>query len=120
MNAIQQAIEAKFTADQKVVLGVSGGMDSCVLLHALHTQNILCFVAHVNYAMRGKDSDEDAQFVEQLAHSYGFPFELREVNGKALKSAGNFQDVARQTRYNFLKRSPTTIMPSGYHSPPFR
>ena len=82
MNAIQQAIEAKFTADQKVVLGVSGGMDSCVLLHALHTQNIPCIAAHVNYAMRGKDSDEDAQFVEQLAKSYGFPLALREVNGK--------------------------------------
>ena len=103
MNAIQQAIETKFTADQKVVLGVSGGMDSCVLLHALYTQNIPCIVAHVNYAMRGKDSDEDAQFVEQLAKSYGFPFVLREVNGKALKSSGNFQDVARQTRYNFFK-----------------
>lgn len=104
MNAIQQAIEAKFTANQNVVLGVSGGMDSCVLLHALYTQNIPCIVAHVNYAMRGKDSDEDAQFVEQLAKSYGFPFVLREVNGKALKSSGNFQDVARQTRYDFFQR----------------
>ncbi|MEC8835193.1 MAG: tRNA lysidine(34) synthetase TilS [Bacteroidota bacterium] len=103
MNVIHQAIEANFPSDQKVVIGVSGGMDSCVLLHALYTQNIPCIVAHVNYAMRGKDSDEDAQFVEQLAKSYGFPFVLREVNGKALKSSGNFQDAARQTRYNFFQ-----------------
>lgn len=103
MNAIHQAIEAKFTTNQKVVLGVSGGMDSCVLLHVLYTRSIPCIVAHVNYTMRGKDSDEDAQFVEHLAKSYGFPFVLREVNGKALKSSGNFQDIARQTRYNFFK-----------------
>ena len=103
MNAIQQAIEAKFTADQKVVLGVSGGMDSCVLLHAMYTQKFPCVVAHVNYTMRGKDSDEDAQFVEQLTKNYDFPFVLREVNGKNLKSSSNFQDAARQMRYNFFQ-----------------
>ena len=51
VNVIHQAIEANFPSDQKVVIGVSGGMDSCVLLHALYTQNIPCIVAHVNYAM---------------------------------------------------------------------
>ncbi|HAB89559.1 MAG TPA: tRNA lysidine(34) synthetase TilS [Bacteroidetes bacterium] len=103
MNAIHSTIKSRFPSDQDVVLGVSGGMDSCVLLHALYKQNIPCIVAHVNYAMRGKDSKQDAQFVEQLAKSYDFPFVLREVNGKELKSSGNFQDVARQIRYNFFQ-----------------
>ena len=103
MNTIHQAIEANFPSDQKVVIGVSGGMDSCVLLHALHHCKIRCVIAHINYAMRGKDSEEDAQFVEQLAKTYDLPFELREVNGKNLKSSGNFQDAARQIRYNFFQ-----------------
>ena len=105
MNTIRHAIEVCFPSNQKVVLGVSGGMDSCVLLHALYEQNIRCIVAHVNYTIRGKDSNEDAQFVEQLAESYGFPFVLQEVNGKSLKSSGNFQDVARQMRYDFFKEA---------------
>ena len=104
MNSIHDNIAACLPSDQKVVIGVSGGMDSCVLLHAVHCLNIPCVVAHVNYSMRGKESDDDASFVEQLAISYGFPFVLREVNGKALKSSGNFQNIARQTRYDFFQK----------------
>ena len=104
MNSIHDNIAACLPSDQKVVIGVSGGMDSCVLLHAVHCLNIPCVVAHVNYSMRGKESDDDANFVEQLAISYGFPFVLREVNGKALKSSGNFQNIARQTRYDFFQK----------------
>ena len=92
-----------FIADQKVILGVSGGLDSCALLHAMHEHNISCIVVHVNYTMRGKDSDEDAHFVKQLADSYGFPFELKKVDGKTFKASGNFQEIARQTRYDFFQ-----------------
>ena len=103
MSVVHQAIEVSFPVNQKVVIGVSGGMDSCVLLHALHKRLMPCIVAHVNYKIRGKDSDEDARFVEQLAKTYDFPFVLREVNGKALKSSGNFQNIARQKRYDFFQ-----------------
>ena len=58
-----------FERGAKIVIGVSGGPDSVCLLHALHElqkkYNLELIVAHVNYGLRGKDSDLDEKSVRK-------------------------------------------------------
>ena len=51
------------------LLGVSGGPDSMALLDMMHEYSIC--VAHVNYNLRGKDSEKDELFVKELGKKYG-------------------------------------------------
>ena len=62
----------------RIVVGVSGGVDSAVLLDILsrleNEEAISIFIAHVNYGLRGKESDRDEKFVARLAKGYGCKF----------------------------------------------
>jgi tRNA(Ile)-lysidine synthase len=53
------------------------------------------FVMHVNYGLRGEESDADAEFVEDLCAQFNLDFELRRVK----VTGGNFQEEARNERY---------------------
>ena len=54
-----------FTKQSKVLIGLSGGPDSMVLLHALIQLGYNCIAAHCNFHLRGEDSDSDAAFVRK-------------------------------------------------------
>ncbi|TNE69553.1 tRNA lysidine(34) synthetase TilS [bacterium] len=86
------------------VLAVSGGADSVCLLRALHALNIPIVVAHVNYWKRGVESENDQQFVEQLAARLDIPFETLRA---PKHSKGNFQEWARHIRYDFFDEVKT-------------
>ncbi len=58
--------------DQKVLLTVSGGIDSVVMSHLFHSAGYQCAIAHCNFQLRGFQSDGDELFVEQLAAKYNF------------------------------------------------
>ena len=47
----------------RMLLAVSGGLDSMVLLHVLKQLDMEVAVAHCNFQLRGQDSDEDEDFV---------------------------------------------------------
>jgi len=63
----------------EVIVGVSGGLDSVVLLHvlmALRDDYDLSFVvAHMDHGIRGEESRRDADFVRDLARGLGLRFE---------------------------------------------
>lgn len=82
-----------------IVVAVSGGVDSVVLLHILSQDPQLdLIVAHFDHGIRD-DSRDDAEFVEQLARQYDHAFTTkREELGKDAS-----EDVARQRRYAFLR-----------------
>ena len=67
------------TNGDRLVVAVSGGVDSVVLLHLLAGERtpreLELLVAHFNHQLRGEESDADEAFVGQLAVSYGVPFE---------------------------------------------
>ena len=88
----------------KILIGVSGGLDSMVLLHLCHRARINFAVAHCNYQLRGKASNDDAEFVEAAASSINVPFFSKTFDTPQLLQAPktNLQALARKLRYDWF------------------
>ncbi|HTF05184.1 MAG TPA: tRNA lysidine(34) synthetase TilS [Bacteroidia bacterium] len=85
---------------ETILVGVSGGADSTALLHVLHAAGISIAAAHVNYGLRGIESDAEEQFVSGLCASLGIPLYLRKTNEEELAAlSNNLQESARIFRY---------------------
>ena len=91
----------------RVLVAVSGGMDSVVLLDVLHqlasAWSLALTVAHFDHGLR-EDSPEDARFVESLAEAYGLPIVSKAV-GPAdyeMHRALGAEGAARTVRHGFL------------------
>ncbi|MDP4205417.1 MAG: ATP-binding protein, partial [Bacteroidota bacterium] len=61
--------------DDSILAGVSGGLDSVVLLDLLVRYGFKVVVAHCNFSLRGAESDGDEQFVCRLAAEHHLPLE---------------------------------------------
>lgn len=91
-------------ASGKLIIACSAGIDSTVLLHACHQLDFEIEIAHVNYQLRGEESELDAKFLEDLAASMKIPFHLKVVDlSEKLKNGGNLQELARIERYDFFE-----------------
>ncbi len=92
--------------DKPVLLAVSGGLDSVVLLHLCYRAGISCAVAHCNFQLRGQESDDDAAFVRQLCRKYSFRFYLKKFNtgSYSLKNSVSLQMAARELRYTWFEQ----------------
>ena len=94
------------------VVGVSGGPDSTLLLHALHEvarrpdAGWTLHVAHFHHGLRGADADADEQFVAGLADRLGWPFHVErdDIGARVQAEGGSTEEVARRRRYEFLER----------------
>ena len=62
---------------QKVLLAVSGGLDSMVMLYLLDKLGYTTAVAHVNFQLRGEDSDQDERFVKEQAELLPVPVHVK-------------------------------------------
>ena len=89
----------------RVLLAVSGGIDSIVLLHLLKKAGVDFAIAHCNFSLRGKESDQDAKFVEELARALNVPIYIQRFNTKAfaLENKVSTQMAARELRYAWFK-----------------
>lgn len=94
----------------KIVVGVSGGPDSLCLLHVLRTlsrdSGYRLYAAHLNHQFRGKDADEDADFVEKLCREWGIPafIETFDVPAYAEKMGLSSEEAGREIRYKLFDR----------------
>lgn len=96
-----------FQLSDQLALAVSGGKDSVFAAHALNELGYSFKLVHCNFKLRGEESDQDQDFVEQLAA------ELSNCNGFITKSfntskivenqRSSIQAVARQLRYAFFQ-----------------
>src|SRR5690625_7144896 len=93
-------------ADKHVLLAVSGGVDSIVLLHMMHsiTKEIRpkLSVAHINHQLR-PEADNEEVFVKQLAYKYQLSFYSYLWNKVDHPKIG-IEEAARNIRYSFFKR----------------
>ncbi len=91
-----------------VVVGVSGGADSLVLLRVLmglaDEYGVRLLVGHLEHGIRGVESVEDAEAVRALCEAWGVPVrvERRDVPAVAAARRLSLEEAARQERYAFL------------------
>ncbi|HHB79181.1 MAG TPA: tRNA lysidine(34) synthetase TilS [Saprospiraceae bacterium] len=92
--------------DDKLLVGISGGLDSMVLGHLLLDAGYDFDVAHVNFHLRGQESDGDATFVKRFADENGLNFHQLDVDTDAFAKAHkiSIQQAARQLRYEWLEK----------------
>ena len=83
------------------VLAVSGGVDSIVLAHLMHSLNTKCTIAHVNFQLRGAESNRDEQFVRDFASQFNMPIQVQVVETEkyAATYKMGIQEAAREIRY---------------------
>ncbi len=100
------AKEKLFEVNDKVLLAVSGGMDSVVMSYLFDAVGLNFGIAHCNFKLRGKASNDDESFVKQLAKQYNVPFhstkfETEKIAGEQKKS---IQVVSRKLRYEWFEK----------------
>jgi tRNA(Ile)-lysidine synthase len=97
-------IEKLCKTTDKILLAVSGGMDSMVMLHLFHQAGFSIAVAHCNFQLRGEDSDEDENFVAAKCKKWGIPFHsIRfDTNNYATQHGLSIQMAARELRYSWF------------------
>lgn len=94
-----------------VLVAVSGGVDSMVLLRTMHAlaagQGGALVVAHFNHRLRGAASDADARFVQRAARRLGLNcvVEAGDVRGLARARGWSIEMAARALRHEFLART---------------
>ena len=95
-----------FRKDSKIVLAISGGIDSICLADLLIRSGYNIEFAHCNFNLRGKESDEDLAFVQQLATKYTVPFHTTSfsTNQYATEEKISLQMAAREQRYAWLEK----------------
>lgn len=87
----------------RLLLGVSGGVDSMVLAHLMLKLEADFGVAHVNYHLRGEASDLDAALVQEWCSAHGVAFYLKEVDPAVYDSDKSIQMIARDIRYAYYE-----------------
>lgn len=95
-----------FTENDKILLGVSGGIDSMVMLDLFIRSGFKIGVAHCNFKLRGEESDKDQQFVKEKAESYSVPFHTIQFDTKsyAEEKKLSVQMAARDLRFNWFRK----------------
>ncbi|MDP4637630.1 MAG: tRNA lysidine(34) synthetase TilS [Crocinitomicaceae bacterium] len=85
-------------------IAVSGGHDSMLLLDTCRICAIPITVLHVNYQLRGEESDDDQTFIEQYCQTHALPLKVKRIDlQEKLTSGGNLQQLARKERYDFFE-----------------
>ena len=94
-----------FLWQKKIILAISGGIDSVVLAHLLHGLDIPFLMAHCNFQLRGEESEGDQRFVEALSHQLSAPLAVKRFETKAYGKAHvlNTQLAARVLRYEWFE-----------------
>src|ERR1043165_3529430 len=100
---------------QGVIVAVSGGIDSMVLLHILRNlskkHRWKLAVAHFNHKLRGRSSDGDERFVQAKAKKLRLKFvsETANVRQFAKQSGLSIEMAARKLRHDFFARAAAQL-----------
>jgi tRNA(Ile)-lysidine synthase len=92
------------TRKARVIVGVSGGTDSMVLLHVLVSLGYDCVIAHCNFHLRMEESDRDEEFVRYLAKYMMLPYYKVDFDttNYADEHGISIEMAARDLRYNWF------------------
>jgi tRNA(Ile)-lysidine synthase len=121
VNRLAEQVEGEicerklFCKGESILVAVSGGLDSMVLLHVLHflapNHGWRVAVAHFNHQLRGAASDHDQELVKQTASKWNLPFQTQsaDVKAYALEAGLSVEMAARQLRHAFFAASAQKV-----------
>jgi tRNA(Ile)-lysidine synthase len=93
--------------DDTIIIGISGGPDSVALLFVLNTIkvefNLTLIASHINYKLRGEESDMDEVFVENLCKKLDIPLHKKICSLTKSNGAISIQEEARNQRYDYFE-----------------
>jgi tRNA(Ile)-lysidine synthase len=100
-----------FLYDSKLLLAVSGGLDSVALAHLCLQSQLNVTIAHCNFNLRGSESDADEAFVIKLAKSLNIEVFTQRFDtlNYAAKNKLSTQMAARELRYNWFQEMATAL-----------
>ena len=110
MIASMEAFAARWNmlrGRERVLVALSGGMDSMCLLHALAARGTDVCAAHFNHQLRGAEADADERFVREWCQAHGVPLLVGTADVAALARARgqSVEEAGRAARYAFLERA---------------
>ncbi|MCX6283760.1 MAG: tRNA lysidine(34) synthetase TilS [Bacteroidetes bacterium] len=105
-----------FLPADRILLAISGGIDSVVMADLFHRSGFLFGIAHCNFSLRGQESDTEEDFTRQLARKYKVPFfskrfetsEYASVNGISVQMAARdlrycwFEEIRKSGKFKFI------------------
>lgn len=94
-----------FTNNDKLLVAVSGGIDSMVLCHLLLQSGFSFSVAHCNFKLRGKEADDDEKFVTEFCQQHHLTLYKKDFNTTKFAEDNkiSIQMAARELRYAFFE-----------------
>jgi tRNA(Ile)-lysidine synthase len=98
--------EALFNKGNRLLLAVSGGVDSVVLCELCRQAGYNFSMAHCNFRLRGSESERDEQFVRGLADHYGVELFVKQFDTEAYAKTQKLsvQVAARELRYEWFHK----------------
>lgn len=106
----------EFLKGRTVFVAVSGGIDSITLLHITNKLFSNVQAVHINYGLRGEDSDSDEAHIRSYCEKNDIPFHVK----RAKIEKGNVQSEARKARYAYfdelLKKTTNSALFLGHNS----
>ncbi|MCX2681483.1 tRNA lysidine(34) synthetase TilS [Galbibacter sp. EGI 63066] len=113
LNAFKEHIEQQFPflKPSKLMIAVSGGIDSMVLTHLCHQLGMDVVVLHCDFQLRGQASDEDEQFIKQKAGEMKIPFysTVFDTENYAETHKLSTQLAARELRYRWFREQKEAL-----------
>lgn len=111
MNGLFQQFQANWQTlfpgvSGRILLAVSGGMDSMVMASLFLQSGIPLAVGHCHFGLRGTDADADAALVESWAAQHEIPFHATRFDTKKISAnwKKGIQETARILRYEWLEK----------------
>lgn len=84
---------------ERVLCAVSGGVDSMALAQVLKDLGFGLVLAHVNFGLRGLESNEDEAWIRAWAEKENIPLEIKKISADFWQNGVNIQVAAREIRY---------------------
>lgn len=113
--------EKLFYSSQRILLAVSGGADSMLMLHLFTNAGFSVAVAHCNFGLRGNESDGDEQFVADYCDRHNLAFYVKHFNTRdyALEKGISIEMAARDLRYwwfdGLLSKHGQDLLATAHH-----